>query len=164
MRACAPLTVEVPRDLAWPLFVATLAATAASGVAAWLVQVGAQATAFGPAVAVAAFCCTVLALPAAAMPPRRLRWDGQRWYVGGPGGLDEQAGEVRVMLDLSFMMLLRFEAEGGSWLWPTCWLAVRRQRLAAPWGDLRRTVYSAPPLLGGMSSGDGPHTETTRPD
>jgi hypothetical protein len=157
--------VELPRDLAWPLLVAVLVMAAALGLLAWLLGPRGMDSGAAWMGLAASLACLLLAVPAATAPPSRLRWDGQRWFLGRPGGAAEAPGCLRVMLDLSWGMLMRFDADSGvsPWRRTVRWLPVRRACLPASWSVLRRTVYSAPPAAGG-TGGDGPHTETIRPD
>ncbi len=79
-----------------------------------------------------------------AAPAGELSWDGAQWAWSGPG--DSGAGQLRVVIDLQGLLLLRWEGCAGvHWLW--------LERSAAPqrWGDLRRAVYSRarPPALPG---------------
>ncbi|RZJ10276.1 MAG: hypothetical protein EOP39_09195 [Rubrivivax sp.] len=68
--------------------------------------------------------------------PRRLRWDGEAWWLAGPDAQDETTVRLAVLMDLDTWLLLR--ASPGPY-----WLAVSRRQQPA-WGALRATLFAAP--------------------
>jgi len=72
---------------------------------------------------------------AAAVLPRRLRWDGQAWWLAEPGRDDETAVQLAVLIDLDAWLLLR-AAPGPRWL------PLSRQQ-QSQWAALRATLFSA---------------------
>lgn len=113
--------------------------------------------------AVAATLALLAALGHVDATPCRLGWDGADWSVdtGGRGEAQPVRGRLKVMLDLSVAMLLRFQPEDAAAPRRAArWIPVSRRGLPpAQWQALRRTVYSAPPHAGGSPGGDGPRTE-----
>ncbi|MFD1893674.1 hypothetical protein [Ottowia beijingensis] len=70
--------------------------------------------------------------------PRRLRWDGERWWVIDSHG-EQEGAQVQVRLDAQRWMLLWFRPVGssrGRWLWAQA--SVDPQR----WHLLRCALYS----------------------
>ena len=66
-------------------------------------------------------------------PTGDLHWDGAGWTAPGSVG----QGALEVALDLQYLLLVRWHADGSSsWLW------LERQRCPQRWFDLRRAVYS----------------------
>ncbi|MFG6431963.1 hypothetical protein ACG00Y_18730 [Roseateles sp. LYH14W] len=73
---------------------------------------------------------------AAAVLPRRLRWDGQAWWLADADRDEETAVQLTVLIDLDAWLLLRASA-GPRWL-----PLARRQQ--PHWGALRATLFTAP--------------------
>ena len=75
------------------------------------------------------------------MRPRRLRWDGQAWWLAELGPDDAMQGETQVQLavliDLDAWLLLR--AHPGP-----RWLPLSRAQQAPYWSALRATIFAAP--------------------
>ena len=70
--------------------------------------------------------------------PRRLRWDGEHWWVIDSRG-EQEGAQVQVRLDAQRWMLLWFLPVGssrGTWLWAQA--SVDPQR----WHLLRCALYS----------------------
>ncbi|NCT83578.1 MAG: hypothetical protein GXC94_10565 [Comamonadaceae bacterium] len=112
--------------------VALIAACAAAGLAAWAVSHQDEAwpawLALPPII--------VWAWRSAAVLPRRLRWDGQAWWLAEPGLAEETPVQLAVLIDLDGWLLLR--ASPGP-----RWLPLSRKRQPA-WGALRATLFAAP--------------------
>ena len=162
MRTAPPLTVDIPRQTAWQVGAGLLVLAAAASLLVWALQTDPQAR--GPVfwlVTMLAVACLVAALGRVSAAPCRLHWDGRAWSAGDGAGRGGAlvGGRLRVTLDLSVAMLLRFDGDPGSR--PAArWIPVSRSGLApAQWQALRRTVYSSPPHAGGSPGGDGPRTE-----
>ncbi|WP_394386994.1 hypothetical protein [Roseateles sp. BYS87W] len=68
---------------------------------------------------------------------RRLRWDGQAWWLREADAAPERAVVPSVLMDLDRWMLLHTAA-------PARWLVVSRGQAPATWGGLRATLYAAP--------------------
>jgi toxin CptA len=64
-----------------------------------------------------------------------LSWSGGQWWWSGDAG-GEEAGTVRVALDLQRCLLLSWSGRGLRWLW------LERSAAPAHWAALRRAVYS----------------------
>jgi hypothetical protein len=73
----------------------------------------------------------------AASLPRRLRWDGEAWWLAEPGLADDRPVRLDVLIDLDHWLLLR--ATPGP-----RWLALSRSQQQAVWGALRATLHAAP--------------------
>jgi hypothetical protein len=134
MRRTPPVVVQLQPQPAMQAVVALVAALASGGLVAWAVS---HLEAAWP---------TSLALPfvviwawrAAAVLPRRLRWDGQAWWLSEPGRDDQEtAVQLAVLIDLDAWLLLR--AGPGPH-----WLPLARRQQVAQWGALRATLFSAP--------------------
>lgn len=72
----------------------------------------------------------------AAVQPRRLRWDGQAWWLQERPGADEIAVRLTVLIDLDSWLLLL--AGPGA-----CWLPLSRSQ-QPHWHALRATLFAAP--------------------
>ena len=91
-------------------------------------------------VMLAAPFAAVWAWRAAAVLPRRLRWDGQARWLSEPNRADETQVQLAVLIDLDAWMLLR--ASPGP-----RWLPLSRRQQQAHWTALRATLFSAPRAL-----------------
>lgn len=131
MRRTPPVVVQLLPQPAVQAGVALLAALAAGGLAAWAGSHQPQAWFLWLAVPLAA----AAAWRAAAVLPRRLRWDGQAWWLTAPGRDDETAVRLAVLIDLDAWLLLR--ASPGP-----CWLPLSR-RQQPQWSALRATLFAA---------------------
>ena len=77
--------------------------------------------------------------------PRRLRWDGERWWVIDSRG-EQEGAQVEVRLDAQRWMLLWFHdpaAARATWLW------AQASHDPVRWHLLRCALYSAAPLAAG---------------
>ncbi len=133
MRRTPPLAVQLMPQPAAQAVVALIAALAAGGLAAWLASH--QPQSWPVLCAVPVIACW--AWRAAAVQPRRLRWDGEAWWLSTPGGQHEAAVQLTVLIDLDGWLLLR--ANPGPF-----WLPLSRRQQAAGWGALRATLFAAP--------------------
>lgn len=133
MRRTPPVVVQVQPQAGVQACVAVLTALAAGGLSAWAVDHQARAWPAWLAVPVVA----VWAWRLAAAVPRRLRWDGQAWWLTEPGRDDEAPVRLAVLIDLDAWLLLR--ATPGP-----RWMALSRRQQAAHWGALRATLFAAP--------------------
>jgi len=133
MRRTPPVVVQLQRQPAVQAVVALIAAFAAGGLAAWAISHHSSAWPVVLAVPLA----IVYAWRAAAVLPRRLRWDGQAWWLADADRDEETAVQLAVLIDLDAWLLLR-ASPGPRWL-PLAW----RQQ-PAHWGALRATLFAAP--------------------
>lgn len=132
MRRTPPVVVHLQPQRATQILVALIAALACAGLAAWAASHDPRAWP------------TLLAVPGAALwawrqavvLPRRLRWDGQCWWLTEPGHDDETQVQLVVLIDLDAWLLLR--AHPGP-----RWLPLSRAQQPA-WGALRATLFAAP--------------------
>ncbi|MFG6461653.1 hypothetical protein ACG04Q_08735 [Roseateles sp. DXS20W] len=131
MRRTPPVVVQLLPQPEMQAAVALAVALAAGGLAAWAVGHQPQAWLLWLAVPFAA----TAAWRAAAVLPRRLRWDGQAWWLTAPGRDDETAVRLAVLIDLDAWLLLR--ASPGP-----CWLPLSR-RQQPQWSALRATLFAA---------------------
>ncbi len=132
MRRTPPVVVHLEPQPAVQAVVALLAAMTAGGLSAWLVSHHPSAWPLLLATPLAAGW----AWRRAAVAPRRLRWDGQGWWLSPPGSDDETAVQLAVLIDLDTWLLL-CATPGPRWL-PLC----RRQH-RAQWTVLRATLFAA---------------------
>jgi hypothetical protein len=133
MRRTPPLAILIQPHPAVQATVAGLVALAATGLAVWALGhwPGAwPALLLVPAVAAWAW-------RQARAEPRRLRWDGEAWWLAEPGRQDENPVRIAVLIDLDTWLLLH--ASPGR-----AWLAVARRQQAPYWGALRATLFAAP--------------------
>ena len=101
MRRTPPVVVHLQPQPAVQAAVALIAALAAGGLAAWAISHEPQAWSVLLAVPIAAFW----AWREAAVLPRRLRWDGQAWWLAEPGDDDDTQVQLAVLIDfLNFML------------------------------------------------------------
>ena len=132
MRRTPPVVVHVQPQPAVQAVVASIAALAAAGLACWAISHQPRAWPVLLAVPVLAAWAW---LEAAALP-RRLRWDGEAWWLAEPGSQQETSVRLAVLIDLDAWLLLR--AHPGSY-----WLPLSR-RQQPQWGALRATLFAAP--------------------
>jgi len=137
MRRTPPVVVQLQPQRALQVVVAGIASLAAAGLAACLL--GHEAAAWPVVVAVP--FVAVVAWRAAEVLPRRLRWDGQAWWLAeSPAGAAvaaEAQVQLTVLIDLDAWLLLR--ATPGP-----RWLPLARHQQVGHWGALRATLFSAP--------------------
>jgi hypothetical protein len=132
MRRTPPVVVQLQPQPAVQAVVALIAALATVGLVVWAVSHHAWAwPAFFVLLPVAWY-----AWRAAAVLPRRLRWDGQAWWLADSDRDEETAVQLAVLIDLDAWLLLR--ASPGP-----CWLPLAR-RQQPHWGALRATLFAAP--------------------
>lgn len=134
MRRTPPVVVHVQPQPAVQAVVALISALAATGLACWAISH--QPLAWPALLAVPVVAAW--AWRQAAILPRRLRWDGEAWWLAEPGQQDETAIRLAMLIDLDAWLLLRAHP-GPHWL-PLS----RRQQ--PQWGALRATLFAA---LGG---------------
>lgn len=127
-----PVAVSLQRQPAVQACVALIAALAVGGLALSVHNHHPQALAWFWAVIPA----TAWAWRAAAVLPRRLRWDGEMWWLTEPGQDAEVPVQLRVVIDLDQWMLLATHPKPR-------WLPLSRQQQAAHWGALRATLLAA---------------------
>lgn len=132
MRRTPPVVVHVQPQPAVQAVVALIVALAVAGLAGWAVSH--EARAWPALLAVPVFAA--FAWREAAALPRRLRWDGEAWWLAEPDRQEEAAVQIDVLIDLDAWLLLR--AQPGP-----CWLPLSR-RQQAQWGALRATLFAAP--------------------
>jgi hypothetical protein len=132
MRRTPPVVVQLQPLAAIQAVVALIAALASGGLAAWVISHQSRAWPVLLAVPVAAFW----AWRQAVALPRRLRWDGEAWWLAEPGRADEAAVRLAVLIDLDRWLLLR--ASPGP-----RWLTLARHQHPAHWGALRATLFAA---------------------
>lgn len=133
MRRTPPVVVPLGPQPVVQAIVALIAMLASSGLAAW--ALGHHANSW-PALLAIPFV-GLWAWRAAAVLPRRLRWDGQAWWLLEPGHDDETTVRLAVLIDLDSWLLLR-ACPGPRWL------PLSRGQLAAHWPALRATLFAAP--------------------
>lgn len=134
MRRTPPVALVVQPQPAVQAVVAFIVALAMAGLAALATSHQPRAWPALLAVPVAA----AWAWREAAALPRRLRWDGEAWWLAEPGhGGDETAVQLAVLIDLDRWLLLRASPRPR-------WLALAHHQHAAHWGTLRATLFSAP--------------------
>ncbi|MGM9484186.1 hypothetical protein ACS5PN_23535 [Roseateles sp. NT4] len=133
MRRTPPVVVQLQPQPAVQAAVALVAGLASGGLAAWVLIYTLSAWPTLLAVPI----CIAYAWRAAAVLPRRLRWDGQTWWLAEPGQDDETAVQLAVLIDLDAWLLLR-AAPGPRWL------PLSRRQQQSQWTALRATLFSAP--------------------
>ncbi|KQV47021.1 hypothetical protein ASC95_26300 [Pelomonas sp. Root1217] len=140
MRRTPPVVVHLQPQPAVQALVSWIAALASAGLVAWLLSL--QTVAW-PAVMVASLAVPLVAWwasRAAAVLPRRLRWDGEAWWLDEPGRDDGPPVQLAVLVDLDAWLLLR--ASPGP-----RWLPLSRRQQQAQWTALRATLFCAPRAL-----------------
>lgn len=136
MRRTPPVVVQVQPQPAVQGAVALIAALAVAGLFAWAVS---HHVLLWPALLALPVSAAVAgwAWREAAALPRRLRWDGQAWWLAEPGRDEEAAVQLAVLIDFDTWLLLR--ATPGP-----RWLALSRSQQSPVWGAVRATLFSAP--------------------
>ena len=138
MRRTPPVVVHLQPQPAAQAVVAMIAALTAFGLAAWAISHEPRAWPAWLVIPVAA----LWAWREAAVRPRRLRWDGQAWWLAEPGSGDETQVRLAVLIDLDSWLLLR-AGPGPRWLplsktqQPT-WTVLRATLFAASGGAVQR--------------------------
>jgi len=133
MRRTPPVVVQLLPQPAVQAVVACLGLLASGGLVAWALSHHSAAWPLLFGVPLAGF----YAWRSAAVLPRRLRWDGQAWWLAEPGQDAETRVQLAVLIDLDAWLLLR--ASPGP-----CWLPLSSGQHAAQWGALRATLFAAP--------------------
>lgn len=131
MRRTPPVVAHLQPQPGLQVVVALIATLAAAGLSAWLINHDARAW----PVLLSLPLVSLWAWRAATVSPRRLRWDGESWWLAEPGR-DEEAVEITLLIDLDGWLLLR-ATPGPRWL-----PLMRAQQ--PHWGALRATLFSAP--------------------
>ena len=133
MRRTPPVVVHLQPQPAVQFLVAWISVLASGGLAAWALS---HTQVAWPAVLVVPLFA-FWAWREARVLPRRLRWDGEAWWLAEPGRDDETQVQLAVLIDLDTWLLLR--AGPGA-----RWLPLSRGQQAAHWGALRATLFAAP--------------------
>ena len=133
MRRTPPVVVHLQPQPAVQMVAAFIAALASGGLAAWAISHHPSAWPILLIVPLAVF----YGWRGAAVLPRRLRWDGQAWWLAEPESDAETAVDLAVLIDLDAWLLLR--ASPGA-----RWLPLARRQHVAQWGALRATLFAAP--------------------
>jgi hypothetical protein len=133
MRRTPPVVVHVQPQRAVQAVVALIAAVTSASLALWAMS---HAPAAWQALAMVPVAAAWGWREAASLP-RRLRWDGEAWWLTEPGTDDETSVHVDVLIDLDRWLLLR--ATPGP-----RWLPLARAQQASTWGALRATLHAAP--------------------
>jgi hypothetical protein len=133
MRRTPPVVVHLQPQPALQALVALIAALAAGGLAAWALSHRPWAWPAWLGVPFAA----CWAWRTARVLPRRLRWDGEAWWLAHPGFQDETRVQLAVLIDLDAWLLLH--AGPGPH-----WLPLSRRQQSAQWTALRATLFAAP--------------------
>ena len=136
MHRTPPVVVHLQAQRAVQAAVALVGLMASGGLSAWAVSHHPQAWAawltwlIMPVV-------TMWAWQESAVLPRRLRWDGEAWWLTEAGLSDEVRVRLAVLIDLDTWLLLR--ASPGP-----RWLPLSSHQQAGHWGALRATLFAAP--------------------
>lgn len=133
MRRTPPLTVALHPQRGLQALIALTAGLASLGLCAWLAGHDPRTW----PVVLTAPLVAVWAWREAVVLPRRLRWDGQAWWLTEPGQDAERVVRLAVLIDLDGWLLLR--AEPGP-----RWLPLSRRQQGGLWGALRATLWAAP--------------------
>jgi hypothetical protein len=133
MRRTPPVVVHLQPQPAVQALVAGIAALASCGLVAWAASHQPLAWPGSLAVPLAAWWAWRMA----GVLPRRLRWDGEAWWLDEPGRDDGPRVQLAVLIDLDAWLLLR--ASPGPH-----WLPLSRHQHQAQWTALRATLYCAP--------------------
>jgi hypothetical protein len=133
MRRTPPVVVQLQPQPAVQAAVALIATLAAGGLAAWACNH--QPLAWPVWVALPPLAWWTWR--AARVLPRRLRWDGEAWWLDEPDRDDGPRVQLTVLIDLDAWLLLR--ASPGP-----RWLPLSRNQQGAHWGALRATLFAAP--------------------
>jgi hypothetical protein len=134
MRRTPPVVVHLGPQPAVQVCIAFIALLASAGLAGWATSHWAAAWPVWLLLPLAA----LWAWHAAAVRPRRLRWDGEAWWLAEPNADAELAVQIAVLIDLDTWLLLHAGTAG-------CWLPLSRRQQAGQWTALRATLFSAPP-------------------
>ena len=152
MRASPAFHVNLQRQTLWRIAVAALAVMAFACNLAWCASGTEPRSAAVWAVSNAlAVLLAGVAVNSAKSKPLSLRWDTLNWRLGPMASVGEEpiAGQLTVVMDMGFWMLLRFVQTEPLVLFlglrPQICLAVQRRGLEPTWCALRCAVYSSRP-------------------
>lgn len=132
MRQAPPLVVVVLPDRRAALAVAGCVTLAAAGLA----------LRFLPWALLSLPLVAWLGAKAARPRERRLRFDGQQWWLLAPEWRDEVQVQLQVVIDLDGWLLLR--ARTATSRWARYYFPLNRAGQGSIWGQLRATLVSAP--------------------
>jgi hypothetical protein len=126
-----------------PLAVAVLPLWQAQSVVAVLTTLAAAGLAvrFAPWAALLLPLVFWLAWRQARVEERRLRWDGEQWWLQASIHQDEQAIRLQVVLDLDTWLLVRGRTAAGRGRWH--YFPLNRAGQGSIWGALRATLMTA---------------------
>ena len=149
MRAAPAVAVRCDGGRLWFALHTALPALAAAALVGWGALLGGVSSEL--AAAASLFAAAVGGLLARRTRPHAglLQWDGQRWTADG------QPGQLQLMIDPGFLLVLRLHLDGGG----DRWLAVSAAEAGPAWPALRAAVHARPPraslrLLAPERSGD----------
>ncbi len=155
MRASPACQVTLERFGWWRAGVGALASVAFAAAATWLIssheRMSLWALAWLLALTSLSLCSAFLLLRC---PPLSLRWDTQRWNVGPSSAVGDEPwpGQLAVVVDLGYWMLLRFRHDLAATGRSTVWIPVQRAGLSTPWHAFRCAVYSSRPDPRGIAN------------
>jgi hypothetical protein len=165
MRASPAFQVSIVRFGVWRAAVAAIAALSAGAIVAWWAGDDAsRSTAIVWPLALLSVAAIGGGASLLRCAPQRLRWDTQRWLLGGlVAQTDELApGRLSVAFDLGVWMLLKFEHDLTNGRRRVRWLPVQRLGLEHQWHALRCAVYFARSVPGhdaGPNSASSPESQ-----
>lgn len=133
MRRTPPVVVHLQPQQAVQAIVSWIAALTSGGLAAWAISHQPLAWPVLLIVPLSAWW----AWRTASVRPRRLRWDGEAWWLDEPGREDGPRVQLAVLIDLDSWLLLHASPA-------PCWLPLSRCQQQAHWTALRATLFSAP--------------------
>jgi hypothetical protein len=133
MRRAPPLVIAVLPQVRVQAAAAVLAGLAFAGLA-WRFQ---------PWALIALPVPAIWAWRDAKVTPRRLRWDGERWWLTEPGHPDEFGVRLRVLFDADAALLLRASPVDARWGRGRRYLPLSRTGQGPIWGALRATLHAA---------------------
>lgn len=165
MRNPAAFDITIPSPQGWRWMVLTLVVVALAVVLAWWFGPRPPVlSVIGAGLGLVSLVAVGVAWSASLIRPCRLRWDGAEWRFGYAPCVDDDllAGRLRVMIDLSFALLLHFEGSPSSGRPAVRWIPAHRGGLPGHWHALRCAVYSARPRMGSLTSSPSPRTALLR--
>ncbi|WP_418320276.1 hypothetical protein [Piscinibacter sakaiensis] len=142
-----PVDVANPARSTWARIVDLLAVLALLALAGWWFAAPAELPPLGRSlILLLGLAAALVGWSSRRAPSCWLRWDGRQWLLVAAERTDAGAltpGKLRVIVDLQFAMLLRFESGAGRGVSLVRWFAVDCRGRQSDWHLLRCAAFAS---------------------